>query len=327
MKYNIPIFFDLGNHEGLPDIDKWFNKPVANWLKQWIDTKYCDYDSHKPCDIMTNSGYYSSLIRPGFRLISINTGYIASDNFYLTFTQWTNPSIDIGGQYKWLNYTLYQSKYILNETVVIIVHHPIKSALQEFENMYYNLYVKYKDIILIIFAGHTHVDHFHILGNNNFGNNNNNFLNVNQPFTTWFSPGSITQIGGRNPAFRVFKYDRINHELINYYQYRFDTNKSNKNQQPYWFMAYDAINEYGIKNISPQSMSNMAYSLAVNDTLWNRFEYNYYNGIIHSEALDRNSTICDLLSATNQQFNQCVKNLFKSTLSSTKYQHLYWSHR
>ena len=42
-KFNISIFMDLGNHEGLPvdnfggpDIDDWFNEPVGQWISHWI---------------------------------------------------------------------------------------------------------------------------------------------------------------------------------------------------------------------------------------------------------------------------------------------------
>ena len=92
--YDIPIFFDLGNHEGLPvdnfggpGIDDWFNQPLSEWISTWIDTAYSSkYDIKSPSDIMSMYGYYTSLIRPKMRLISINTRYIANGNCYLTFT-------------------------------------------------------------------------------------------------------------------------------------------------------------------------------------------------------------------------------------------------
>ena len=196
-KFNIPIFMDLGNHEGLPvdnfggpDVDDWFNKPVGQWLSHWIDTDgSIQYDAQKPSSIMSYSGYYTSLIRSGFRLIALNSGYTAGGNYYLTFTQYDEPYIDLGGQLKWLNHTLYTAKYVLNETVVIIMHHPISSALQQFQESYYGLFNEYQDIIMSIFAGHTHCDHYHALGNNNF-----TVKGQNKPFATWWSPGSVVQL-------------------------------------------------------------------------------------------------------------------------------------
>ena len=196
-QFNIPIFMDLGNHEGLPvdnfggpPVDNWFNNPVGQWLSQWIDTTgSIKYDKQKPSDIMSYSGYYTSLIRPGFRLIALNSGYTAGGNFYLTFTQYDEPYIDLAGQYKWLNATLYRAKYELKETVIIIMHHPISSALEQFQKMYYDLLDKYQDIIMTILAGHTHCDHYHALGNNNFSAGS-----INKPFATWFSAGSVVQL-------------------------------------------------------------------------------------------------------------------------------------
>ena len=87
-RFGIPVFFSLGNHEGLPvdnfggpPVDDWFNGPTAQWLADWIDTTHSvQYDSQRPSAIMAASGYYSSLIRPGLRLVSINTGFVTEGN-------------------------------------------------------------------------------------------------------------------------------------------------------------------------------------------------------------------------------------------------------
>merc|ERR1719334_301542 len=148
--FQIPVFLTLGNHEGLPvdnfngpPTDDWFNEPVSEWVDQWVDTAFSVNDSLKPSEVFASSGYYSSVIRPGFRLIAINPGYIADDNFYHKVTHWKDPYVDMGGQYKWLNATLHRAKYILNESVVILMHHPISSALDQFQKMYYGLYEEY----------------------------------------------------------------------------------------------------------------------------------------------------------------------------------------
>ena len=159
-----------------------------------------------------------------------------------------------------------------------------------------------------------------VLGNNNFSTTSNTI----KPFATWFAAGSIGQRQGRNPALRVYKYDRIDNKLLNYYQYRMDTNQSNIKNKPIWFKAYDAMSEYDMIDISAQSMTELAYKLQINDTYWQRFEYNYYNGIYHSKALNRNSTVCDLLSVTNEQYKDCKDNLFLSSMSAETYQSLYW---
>lgn len=193
----------------------------------------------------------------------INSGYIADDNFYLKFSHWKDPYVDMGGQFKWLNATLHRAKYKLNEKVLILLHHPISSAVPQFEKMYYELYRQYKDIIVVMLAGHTHVDQFHVLGNDNFedlGNDNvehsgndNVEDSGNEPFATWFSPGSVVQYGGKNPAFRIYKYNRNTFDLVNYFHYRFDTKRSNEEGKPHWFKAYDAQSEYGVRiSLLPQ---------------------------------------------------------------------------
>jgi len=326
--FGIPVFLTMGNHEGLPvdnfngpPTDDWFNEPVSQWIANWIDTPYStELDTHKPSQILASSGYYSSVIRPGFRLIAVNTGYTESGNFYLKFTHWKDPYVDMGGQYKWLKATLYRAKHVLEEKVLILQHHPINSAIKQFERMYYELYEEYRDIIVTILAGHTHDDQFHVLGNDHFGDT----LSENEPFATWFSSGSVTHYGGHNPAFRIFKYDRNTFDLENFYQYRFDTKRSNEEDKPYWFKAYDAKSEYGMKDISPSSMSRMAYEMATNDTLWKRFEVNHNNDVPISTALNRNATVCGSLTATAWQYDECRASLFTTDLTLDEYASLFW---
>merc|ERR1719295_1289591 len=147
-------------------------------------------------------------------------------------------------------------------------------------------------------AGHTHVDQFHVLGNDNFDNSGNDNVensgrdnfedSANEPFATWFSPGSVVQYGGKNPAFRIYKYNRNAFDLVNYFHYRFDTKRSNEEGKPHWFKAYDAQSEYGVKDISASSMNKVAFGMAVNETLWQRFQINYQNDVPQTNPLGRN---------------------------------------
>lgn len=77
------------------------------------------------------------------RLVTINTGLIADDNFYLT---WTDENEDLGNQLKWLEHVLGAAKS-LNEKVFIVQHHPFHSCVSELANEYYNTYKEYGDII------------------------------------------------------------------------------------------------------------------------------------------------------------------------------------
>ena len=116
----------------------------------------------------------------------------------------------------------------------------------------------------------------------------------------------------------------MSYDLINYYQYRMDTNKSNVEVKPYWFKAHDALSEYDLKDISAASLSNLAYRLAVNDTLWQRFVDNFYNGIHQSTELNRNSTVCGLLTATSGQQDDCRANSFHSDINTEQFAELYY---
>ena len=164
---------------------------------------------------------------------------------------------------------------------------------------------------MTILAGHTHSDQYHVLGNNNLSGS----AAQNKPFATWFSAGSVVQYNGRNPAFRVYRYNRNTFDLENFIQYRFDTKRSNEEGKPYWFRAYDAKGEYGLKDVSAASMEQLSFALASNDTLWKRYQVNKNNGVPQTQAADRNATVCNSLAATSWQYHQCRVSLFPSDWS------------
>ena len=318
---NVPIFNILGNHEGQPvnqfqgpPYDNWFNQPMSQLFAEWIDNEYSRYDDKLPSEIMSYGGYYTSLIRPGIRFIGLNTGYVQGGNYW---RQWSHyPNRDMGGQLKWLNDTLYQAK-VLNEMVIIGQHFPMGSFDGIFQDEYYNIYQNYKDIIKLGLFGHTHTNYY-----NTFGYMPTNANQPNgDPWSVFYVPGSITTYGGRMPSFRLYEYHRNNLTIINYSNYIFNMSKSNKYLTPIWEKLYDFKSEYSMKNATFWAHIDLAHKLAYNDTLWNKFQLNNWNGIQHN--MDRNGTVCELLSATNEQKTYCKNNIYKTDITIDEYEELY----
>ena len=267
---------------------------------------------------MTYNGYYTTLIRPGLRLISIHTGYVQPGNFYLTWNH--DPTRDMASQLSWFKSTL-ESARALNENVFIQQHYPLDSIENSLQQPWYDTYKEYSDIIKVIFAGHSHSDQYHVFGsfpNNNTNHKNNKNNNQSNPFAVEFIAGSVTTYQGRNPAFRVYSYDRESCDLIDYVQYRFDLEKSNSLKKPIWFPAYSMKSEYGLTGISAKDLKKLAENMAINDQLFQKYEYNYNNGYPNS-GMDRNSTICTMMSATSQDYNYCIKNIYTSAISLKEY--------
>lgn len=302
----------LVDNFGGPSIDQWFNTQMASMWSSWINTPYSKYDELLPSEIMSASGYYSTVIHPGLRLIAINTGYIQPGNFYISFSH--NKDIDMGGQYAWLQ-SVFESARVLNESVIIMQHFPVNAVLDHWKQMYYELYTKYSDILLFILSGHTHNDEYRTLGSFN-----GDVFNASNAYAVQFIDGSITTYDGRNPCFRMYEYDRVRNEILNIYHYRMDIQQSNDEQSAIWELAYDMKSEYGMKDMSAESFTELAVSFVTDDQLWKKFQNHFHNGVAYNSSLNRNSTVCNLISVTSNEYNYCIGSMFKSEMSLEEYQ-------
>lgn len=77
---NVPIFPALGNHESIPAGNfppPWSHEPdhSINWLYSEVAKEWSKWLPESSKNTMLHGGFYSILIRPGFRLISLNMNY------------------------------------------------------------------------------------------------------------------------------------------------------------------------------------------------------------------------------------------------------------
>lgn len=103
-------------------------------------------------------GFYSVLVRPGFRIISINTNYCYVGNFWLLINA-TDPA----SQLQWLAYELHAAE-ISNEKVHIIGHIPpgYPECMRIWSRNYYKIIARYEATVTGQFFGHTHGDEFEV---------------------------------------------------------------------------------------------------------------------------------------------------------------------
>lgn len=62
-------------------------------------------------------------------------------------------------------------------------------------------------------------------------------------------------------------------------------------------------------------MNEVAFGMAVNETLWKRFQINYQNDVPQTNPLGRNNTVCNLLTATSWQHEDCMQKLFATEVA------------
>lgn len=261
---NVRIFPSLGNHEMIPvdsfspsnllgiargDSPEWVYKVLDGYWSRWLPD-----DTVKT---IMKDGLYAVHVLPGLKIISLNTNFCHSNNFWLYIN-----STDPGGQLQWLVHELQMSE-LINERVHIIGHIPpgADDCLKVWSWNYNRILRRYASTVTGQFFGHTHMDQFEM-----FYNQDNN-----ETATTSWAPISVGLIGpavspftGNNPAFRVYTIDpKQGFAPVDYQQHYVNLTLANlnKNREPDWVQERPFSAMFGVKNILPESMHSLLLDL------------------------------------------------------------------
>ncbi|XP_064596451.1 acid sphingomyelinase-like phosphodiesterase 3b [Liolophura sinensis] len=206
-------------------------------------------------------GYYSSSIRPGLRLISLNTNmYYTRNRLSLNFTDSDDPA----GQFEWFNDTL--AAAVRNKEKVIVIAH-ISPGLKGYEGFLW-MYKPFNDmlnrvisrymesgVIRAMHVGHDHDDEFKIYYDNKGIPRIPVFIAPS--VTPWRYKTDQLEFGrSHNPGIRLVSYDRFNGRHLNIIQYYLDLDKANKDSHAQWQLLYKATDVYDIPDVSARSLSN-----------------------------------------------------------------------
>ena len=232
----IPVFFSIGNHEKFPNDEYKDNEEelLAN-LTELLKIYIHDDEAKKT---FKKGGYYSQKLNDTkLRFISLNCLVCDSFNFNL-FNSTKEHAKDM---FRWLENELQKAEE--NEEYVYILNHfPLNAdfSLTECAKRFQALYDRYEYIVRGIFSGHTHNDDIEGVSE---------YFNKSKIIHLNFIAPQLTTYSFKIPSYRIYIIDKETMEIINYEQYRFDLETSNKEEQPYWYLAYNASTFYGVKNM------------------------------------------------------------------------------
>lgn len=159
----IPIFPALGNHESAPVNS--FPPPYVQqvdssiaWLYDELDLQWRRWLPASVSHTVRRGAFYSVLVRPGYRIISLNMNYCNNKNWWLLLNS-TDPATEL----QWFIYEL-QSAEFANEKVHVIGHIPPghSDCLKVWSRNYYKIVSRYESTIVAQFFGHTHFDEFEV---------------------------------------------------------------------------------------------------------------------------------------------------------------------
>ena len=232
---DIPIFYCLGNHEKYPNDN--YRENEEDMLQKMADI-YKGYLSPEAYESFKNYGYHSMNYKnTNLRIISLNCLLCDVFNFNLI----NSTKIHAKAMFEWLETELRKAEKN-NEFVYIINHFPLNGGftLTECSKRLHALFQRYQFNIRGIFSGHTHMDDLELISEYH---NKDKIININ-----YIAP-QLTTFSGKLPSYRIYIIDEKTKQIVDFEQYRFDLDTSNKEQKPHWELAYKASDFYGVENM------------------------------------------------------------------------------
>ncbi|XP_023247075.1 sphingomyelin phosphodiesterase-like [Copidosoma floridanum] len=194
----VPIFPSLGNHETVPVNS--YPPPFiqknhsTSWLYDELDSQWRRWLPASTAHTIRQGAFYSVLVRPGFRILSINTNYCNNKNWWLLLNS-TDPVSEL----QWLIFELHGAE-MSGERVHIIGHIPPghSDCLKVWSRNYYHIINRYESTIMAQFFGHTHYDEFEVFYDTH---DYTRALNIG-----YIGP-SATPYFNLNPGYRIYYID------------------------------------------------------------------------------------------------------------------------
>ncbi|KAF8382030.1 asm-3 [Pristionchus pacificus] len=273
---NLPTFFAVGNHEGVP-IDSFAphftpEKFHMDWLYGTMADAWSGWVPEDQMDTVWYMGCYMRKMWPGLRVISLNNGYGDHVNFFLYVNQ-TDPD----GSLSWFQNQLVEAEKA-GDKVHVVAHIPGGSgeALEGWAINYYKVINRFEDTITAQFFGHTHSEEF------NMFYENPDDASSRPTGVTWSAP-SLTTYSEYFPAYRVYtiegQYAGSQYRVIDWAEYYVNITEANANptKDPEWKTLYASVlAEYEMDDASPAEWDKFITKMITDDKLFGRYRKNFY---------------------------------------------------
>ena len=233
--HSVPIYPILGNHEKYPN-DAYSTNGEPELLQNMADIykEYLDDDAYES---FRKFGYYTMKHKnTNLRIIALNCLICDTFNFYLIANQ-----KDAKEQFKWLEKTLREAEKN-NEFVYILDHIPINGNfyLTECALRMRALIDRFEYNIRGYFTGHTHVDDIVVV---------KTYFEPRKPITLNYVAPSLTTYPYVYPSFRQYIIDAKTMLIIDYEQYRLNTEEANKSGKADWKLSHTAKELFNVNHL------------------------------------------------------------------------------
>jgi len=311
------IYPALGNHDYHP---KHLMPPKPNDIYTAVGDLWSRWLPQDAVNTFKKGGFYTVLIKPGLRLISLNTVY------YYTNDKLTANLTDPADQFSWLDGLLTNASSN-NEKVFIIGHVPPgaferapgkKWFYPQFNTKYIDAVMKHAEVITGHFLAHQHCDSFKIFYDKKGVPRSSLFLCP--AVTPWKTV--LPTVGYNNPGIRLYKYDRTTTHVKDVWQYFTNLTQANLINKPDWLLEYKATEAFNLPDVSPQSLHSLVQSFEPQGSP-NFKKYYLYNSVSaggeYCEEGCKTGQICGITKIDFDEYDECLGSSTKSSSASYKF--------
>lgn len=307
---NVPVYSTIGNHEAHPTnlfAPSTIGQPAfsTRWLYDFLASTWQNHGwiTAAAANTVRAGGYYTVVVRPGFRLVVLNNNDCYVYNWWVMYSR-----TEIAGALQWFHNTLLDAERN-NERVHILAHIPTGggSCFQFWSRQYRRIIDRFHMIIGAQFNGHSHRDEFEV---------NYDVATGQHAVNVAWNGGSSTAYTNVNPNYRMYYVDRTHYQVneAETFIYSISEARNNPAVPPRWFQHYSFRQAFGINNFSPAGMDQLVFNISRNRNIGRTlFRYRVKDGDPRMQAGCNDdclrSQVCSLVvneHADNRRCNQVL---------------------
>lgn len=300
------VYSTFGNHEGVPcnsfpppNIrDPKTGAPALQWLLDGATQAWKQWLSQAAVETFEYAGYYSQKVSDGLRVISLQTNFGNSENFWLLINN-TDP----GHQLEWLVEELLDAERV-GDKVHIIGHIPPSQFTHSLGWNYHSIVNRFESTIAGQFFGHTHKDEFQVFFDDSDKTRATSIVLICPSITTDDS----------NPGFRIYTvdgdYPQSSHVVLDYTSYYFNITAANLLNKSIWQQEYSAKDAFGMSSLLPADWADLVERFQQDDALFQqyyRYKYKLHPPTPTCSASCKASTLCSMLTSRTGDHSECSK--------------------
>ncbi|XP_064389066.1 sphingomyelin phosphodiesterase-like isoform X2 [Halichondria panicea] len=310
------IFPTLGNHESAPvnsfpppfvtgeKSNQWLLDAAADQWSDWLKDE-------EATNTIKRGGFYNVKVRDGLRVISLQTNFANSINWWLLIND-TDPA----GQLQWLVQQLLEAEKN-EEKVHIIGHIPPSGFTKSFGLNYHRIVNRFESTISGQFFGHTHDDRFEV-----FFDEQNSTRATNVAI---LGP-AVTPRKRMNMGYRVYTvdgpYNATTSAVLDHKVYYMNISDANLSNKPNWQLEYSAKADLGMTRLHPADWKDLVDRFRTDDALFQKF-YKYIHKMHTSGPCDgscKSGVLCSLLTTRPDDPDACKNVLVEGVTMEDVYE-------